>query len=149
MFPFLGSIYFNDCDLERMIPIFLIGFGVGILCHIFNHFLASMCALRKKEDGTDRQREQAGFRCFAAIVKFFLLVWLSLGSYYIYDDWSIWNDAGKPSCSADMLSTDCCESLVMYTAFTVMIFLASLGVACTIVLVGLLFCLIYLSYVAN
>ena len=122
MSSFLGSIYLNDCNLERMIPIFLIVFGFFSLCQNCIH-LGSMCAFRKKEDDTERKHGRSGASCCSTLISLFLFIWILVGSYYVFHNWSNWIDAGKPSCNLDDPATNCCESEVMYTAFTVLIFM--------------------------
>ena len=115
----LGSIYLNDCDIERLIPIFLIVFGCVSLLQTTIH-LIKMCVCRKKENQEGPDKKAQGGNCCESLVTIFLFVWIIVGSYYTFRAWEDWDNAGRQSCTGGN-SDDCCAPPVMYFTFSVLI----------------------------
>ena len=114
----LGSIYLNDCDIERLIPIFLIVFGCVSLLQTTIH-LIKMCVCRKKENQEGPDKKAQGGNCCESLVTIFLFVWIIVGSYYTFRAWEDWDNAGRQSCTGE--NSDCCAPPVMYFTFSVLI----------------------------
>ena len=96
-----GCVYINRCQGQPIIPIWLIVFGcVGVLqtaINIIKRFF-------KNNNNGDEERNYVytSWNCFETCLSFFLLIWIILGSYWVfgyYDLWQLCNAAPDPSCS--------------------------------------------------
>ncbi|XP_064638043.1 transmembrane protein 272-like isoform X2 [Lineus longissimus] len=75
----MGSIYLNDCRIERFIPIYLIVGGCfGILKNISN------IVQRIRNQKEEKEEENAKTNPFDGIVSCFLLAWFIAGNVWIY-----------------------------------------------------------------
>ena len=93
-------MYINRCQGQPIIPIWLIVFGcVGVLqtaINIIKRFF------KNNNNHTDEERNYVytTWNCFETCLSFFLLIWIILGSYWVfgyYTEWLACNELSNPS----------------------------------------------------
>ena len=118
-------MYFNDCDIEPKIPLFLIVFGCVALLQTTMH-LFKMCLCRRKDDEQNSGAREKGGNFCESILTLFLFVWIIVGSYYTFNAFNPWNNNDKMSCSSGGDSDYCCDPPVMLFSFVVLILIYSI-----------------------
>lgn len=102
----MGAIYFHDCSLEPKVPIWCI--VAGCLLLLFGGFLKRLRQFRKStfgraEDNADKKSAIVGGIGF--LIK---LIWLILGSLWIYPTFNKINDDTMQPCNAAANVTSNC-----------------------------------------
>lgn len=81
----IGSVYLNDCKIERMIPVYLVVYGALLL---FRYLWTSCLRCSAKNDSDDiREKDVDTFQfCTVLVVllDFFLIIWFIIGNVWIY-----------------------------------------------------------------
>lgn len=109
----MGAIYFHDCDLERMIPIFLIVSALAPI--LFGGF------------GRQNDEDSSGAGTGCGIIGFlFSLAWLIAGSVWVYGTWSkvhadTYIPCPKVNATAGCTQGTCNETLLTFSFAMVII----------------------------
>ena len=116
----IGSLYVNDCPLQRYIPIYLIVGGVfGLLKNL------SSLAHQAKNKRNDNEEDNAKSNPFDGLVACFLLGWFIAGNVWVF--------GAEPDLNTTQTnSTFYCEPTCFYFAFWQII--------SVYILFGLIFC---------
>lgn len=81
----VGSVYLNRCEVNRLIPIWLIVFGVLSLIQTMINVAKRCCSCKKNDDeesGQDYGRRSGS--CFESLLTTFLFVWIIIGSVWVF-----------------------------------------------------------------
>lgn len=99
-----GAVYFNRCQGQRIIPIWLIVFGCVSLLQTFINIIKRIFRKNKQreeeEGGQSNYADRTG-SCLETLISVFLFIWIILGSYWVfgyYDWWRLCNVTQDPSC---------------------------------------------------
>ena len=109
-FFILGSLYFYDCQISRLVPIFLIVFGCVSLVQTAIHIFRMICGHRKDERS---ERANQGSNCCETLITVFLIVWIIVGSYWVFSLWSSW-DQNPSNCHPVLVYFSFITLLVIY-----------------------------------
>ena len=96
-----GCVYINRCQGQPIIPIWLIVFGsvslVQTAINIVKRFF-------KNNGDEERNYVYTAWNCFETCLSFFLLIWIILGSYWVFGYYNLWQlcniaENANPICS--------------------------------------------------
>lgn len=129
----LGSIYLDDCQGRRLIPIWLIVFGVfSLIQTMINVFKRCIKYLRRSESDAEGERPDYGSRggsFFESIITFFLFVWIIIGSVWVFGFYNQYRTCQENDLDASV----CCEPvpyLFSFVTLVVMYVVSFLSLCC-------------------
>lgn len=102
--PPKGAVYFDDCELQEMIPIFLIVLGCASLLHTILNIVKRLLIWMKNTGETHRQVKYCLYNLssfFEGILMLFMLIWLIAGTFWVFDsykDWETTDEDAKNYC---------------------------------------------------
>ena len=122
-----GSVYANDCSLNKLIPIFLIVFGcfsaIQTCCG-----MSKMICCRETDDESDTKKfcRKTNF-CFQGLVVVFLFAWFIAGNVFVFGSWGTWVDNDRCSDGGE----NCCSPVLMYfSLITIVVMYAFSALVC-------------------
>lgn len=131
----IGAVYLGKCGMQQKIPIFLIVLGaVGLLNTIIN--LAKQGTKRaatRLESGESGQSATRGGNCAESFVGLFLLIWIIVGSVWVFSNWTEFNrfrdnsfcannyNFNNYTISAGTNYVSCCHPTVYLYSFVILI----------------------------
>jgi len=122
LLPYSGALYIDDCPVNRMIPIWLIVLGsLGILYAAVNITKTSIKAC-KGDIGSDKWYIYLG-NILQAILSAFHLVWILLGSVFVFTYYASFQANG---CMSAGSSDHCCHPVPYLFAFAILVSMYSL-----------------------
>ena len=139
----LGSIDLHNCRINRLIPIWMIVYGVvSVTMTVVSVVKQCLCRQKKKEEGEEEGQGQnkgrQGSNCLEGLLVTFLLVWVFVGSGWVFPFYNQWQDSGAQSCLVNAnittISSNCCEPRTFLFAFGSLLAMYSLFLLCCIFL---------------
>ena len=96
-----GAVYLNRCQGQRIIPIWLIVFGcVSLLqtaINIIKRIFRKNKQREEEEGGQSNYADRTG-SCLETLISLFLLIWIILGSYWVFGYYGRWTVCGSTTC---------------------------------------------------
>jgi hypothetical protein len=83
----VGVFNKENCQVQTMIPVWLIVMGAGSLIIAFIKIIGNIIMLIKKRSNAEAQ-EPVLLNCFSFCGTIFLLVWFILGNVWVYSKWN-------------------------------------------------------------
>jgi len=121
----IGSVFCHDCPRQKYIPIYVIVWGCVSLGISHIEFIRRLIILKRGPS-----EENSKINPFSYILSFFLLIWIIVGSVWIYSIYGDFDETLNPS-----NPTHYCNPLLYYYAFwttTVGWVFSGLLICCTI-----------------
>ena len=124
-FILIGSVYFDKCTIRvaNLIPIFLIVFGcVALFQTAFGIIKMCLCGrdIDLEDDEPCKTKIKIGFK-LETVFPSLLSLWIFVGSYFTFGVYDDWVEGGKQSCSAGGDPKLCCDAVLMYFTFVLLI----------------------------
>ena len=99
-----GAVYLHRCQGQRIIPIWLIVFGsVSLLQTAINVikriFRKNKQREEEEEGGQSNYADRTG-SCLETLISIFLLIWIILGSYWVFGYYGLWSQEECRSASS-------------------------------------------------
>lgn len=95
-----------------------------------------LCRQKKEEDeeGQAQNRGRQSSNCLEGLLMTFLVIWVFVGSSWVFPRYSTWLDAGAQSCIVNNSSSYCCEPRTFLFAFGSLLSIYSLFILCCILI---------------
>lgn len=143
----VGSIDLHNCRINRLIPVWMIVYGVVSLAMTGVSVVKQCICRQKKEEQEEGQRQNKGRQssnCLEGMLVTFLVIWVFIGSSWVFGNYSEWQAAGSQSCLMPPNITTpsglCCEPRTFLFALGSLLSIYSLFFLCC-VLVCMVFCI--------
>ena len=99
-----GAVYLHRCQGQYIIPIWLIVFGsVSLLqtaINVIKRIFRKNKQREEEEEGGQSNYANRTGSCLETLISIFLLIWIILGSYWVFGYYGLWSQEGCRSASS-------------------------------------------------
>ena len=127
-----GAVYLHRCQGQHIIPIWLIVFGSVSLLQTAINMIKRI--FRKSKQGEEEEGSQSNSAegigsCLETLISIFLLVWIILGSYWVFGYYSTWSEEG---CRSALSMCYCHPVPYLFSFVTLIVIYATSCIFCAL-----------------